>query len=117
MAALIFGDTSESRATHLDHLVSQMQFMNPALVNTTDQYLADLANYLKIHSRHAASTMIFLNKHVQFANDRFALTNPPQLRYDPEHKELLEAARVLVSCAIPAMFILGPASSHSYINV
>ena len=99
MAALVFGDSSESKAAHIDHLISQMRFMNPTRVNTTDQHLTNLANYLTIHSRHNASTMIFLNKHVQFASDRFALANPPQLRYEPKHREFLEAARVLVSHA------------------
>ena len=96
MAALVFGDTSNSKAPHLDHVVSQMRFMNPTHTDTTDERLTELANFLKIHARHAASTMIFLNKHVQFASDRYVLTNPPQLHYGPEHTEFLEAARILV---------------------
>lgn len=97
LAALIFGDDGSNKPFHLDHLISQMDFVNPGNADTTDLPLTELAHYLKIHARHTVSIMTFLNKHVQFAPDRYALAKPPRLTYTSEQVEFLDAARVLVS--------------------
>ena len=93
MAAVCFGDTSSDRVGHMEFLIEQMPFKSDPLEH---QMQEDLATYLRIFGHRNSALMTFLNKHVQFEQDRYNHPSPPMLVYRPSHLKYLHIARKLV---------------------
>ena len=97
MAAVCFGDHSTDRVDHMKHLINQMPFKIAPLETSVKN---DLTTYLRIFGHRNSAIMTFLNKHVQFEQDRYNLSHPPLLKYGREDLAYLAVARRLVRICI-----------------
>ena len=93
MAAICFNGPSEHRVGHMEHLINQMPFKAEPVEESVRE---DLITYLRIFGHRNSALMTFLNKHVQFEQDRYNLQVPPQLKYGTNTLDYLAVARKLV---------------------